>query len=302
LDGLSGVSMVRVVRKILGLMAGLMLALPAVGDWRILEPGLELGEFLALPPAEEGDSIIRILRIDPRHFDFRLFNASAPDQGKLLTVREWCLANDLVAAVNASMYQKDYRTSVSLMRSGRHINNPRLTRDKAILAFDRLDTGVPDVYLIDRQCERFADWKPHYLTFIQGIRMISCQGINVWQPQPEKQSTAAIGIDQMGHVLFIHVRTPLSTHLLIDRLQKLPIRISRAMYAEGGPQAQLSIRSSGGEFEYLGSLGNGGFVVGGDAAYAWPIPNVVGIVRRQMETRSKQAKLRGSDDAGCFPG
>ena len=33
--------------------------------WNPLEPGLELGEFPATPLSESGDSIVRVLRVDP---------------------------------------------------------------------------------------------------------------------------------------------------------------------------------------------------------------------------------------------
>ena len=88
--------------------------------WQHLETGLEFGEFLAPQPSETGDSLVRILRIDPDYFELRLMNASAAEAHNRLTAKEWCRRYDLVAAINASMYQTDYRTSVSLMRSKGH--------------------------------------------------------------------------------------------------------------------------------------------------------------------------------------
>jgi len=248
--------------------------------WQILEPGLEFGVFLSPRASETGDSRIRVLRIDPERFEFRLLNASSPGQNQLLTAKRWSQQNDLVAAINASMYQKDYQSSVSLMRTKAHINNPRLSRDKTILAFDRETPDVPLLKIIDRQCENFDDWKYKYYTFVQSIRMISCKGNNVWRQQSQKWSTAAIGIDDEGRGLFIHVRSPYSTHDLIDILMELPLRISRAMYAEGGREAQLYVRSGDHEYELVGSYGTG-FGESNDNRYATPIPNVVGIARRK---------------------
>lgn len=247
--------------------------------WQKLDPGLELGVFLSPRPSEIGDSLIRVLRVDPKKYEFRLLNASAPGQGKLLTAKEWCHQNGLVAAINASMYQTDYRTSVSLMRAKNHTNNPRLSRDNTILAFDRQRPKFPLVKIIDRECEDFNTWKIRYGTFIQGIRMISCNGKNVWSQQPRKWSTAAIGTDRQERVLFIHVVSPYSTHDLINILKQLPLGISRAMYAEGGPEAQLYIRSSVQKYEFTGSYETR---VDGDhhRGFALPIPNVVGIAVR----------------------
>ena len=172
--------------------------LPAGNSWQVLEAGLEFGIFRT--PNSPENSGISVLRIDPAYFEFRLLNASATSTKQLLTAKEWCRQYNLVAAINASMYQEDYLASVSLMQTAGHINNPRLSKDKSILAFDRRTLDVPSLKIIDRQCENFEEWKPRYTTFIQSIRMISCYGKNVWRQQPQKWSTAAIAIDKLRRV------------------------------------------------------------------------------------------------------
>ena len=247
--------------------------------WHVLELGLEFGEFLPPHASEQTDSCIRVLRIDPRQFEFRLLNASSIEPHQLFTAKQWCQQYNLVAAINASMYQKDYLASVSLMRTKGHINNPRLSKDKAILAFDRRTLDVPLLRMIDRQCENFDDWKDKYYTFVQSIRMISCTGQNVWRQQPQKQSTSVIALDEDGWGMFIHVRFPYSTHDLINILLALPLRISQAMYAEGGNEAQLYIRSRDAEYEFIGGY-SPDFNNSHGYQYATPIPNVVAVARR----------------------
>lgn len=248
--------------------------------WHLLEPGLEFGEFVSPHASGEPSSAIHVLRIDPRQFEFRLLNTSAIQPNHLFTAKQWCQQYDLVAAINASMYQEDYLSSVSLMRTKGHINNPRLSRDNTILAFDRRTLDVPLLKMIDRQCEQFDDWKDQYYTFVQSIRMISCTGQNVWRQQPQKKwSTSVIAVDEDGWGMFIHVRFPYSTHDLINILLALPLRISRAMYAEGGREAQLYIRSGDYEYEFIGNYA-AGFNDANEHQYATPIPNVVAIVRR----------------------
>ena len=245
--------------------------------WQKLAEGLELGAFRSPQAAEIGDSLIRVLRIDPDRFNFKLLNASVSENGRSLTTKEWCRQNGLVAAINASMFQEDFKTSVSLMRTRTHVNNPRLRKkDMSILAFDRLGTGVPGVKIIDRQCEDFKIWKNKYGTLVQSIRMISCTGKNVWRQQPQKWSTAAIGIDHQNRVLFIHVGSLYSTHDLINILKILPLNISRAMYAEGGPQAQLYINIGDHEHEFAGGY-NRNLSENMNSLFSRPIPNVVGI-------------------------
>lgn len=257
------------------------------GVWQELAPGLQLGIFDAPVPSEIGDSKIRVLRIDPRHYQLRLLSASAFEDGRPLTAKQWSQQNGLVAAINASMYQTDYKSSVSLMRTRAHINNPRLSKDMTILAFDRKTADVPRVKIIDRQCDNFKIWQTKYSTLIQSIRMISCTGKNVWSQQPQKWSTAAIGIDNLGQVLFIHAGSPYSTHDLIRFLLQLPLNINRAMYAEGGPQAQLYINSGNQEHEFVG---NYEIAIQGnmEKLISRPVPNVVGISLKPVKENRKK--------------
>jgi uncharacterized protein YigE (DUF2233 family) len=244
--------------------------------WQKLSDGLELVFFHSPEASETGDSKIRVLRIDTARYQLRLLNASASKKGRPLSAKEWCRQNGLVAAINASMYQADLKASVSLMRTKSHINNPRLSKDMAILAFDRNSSDVPPVKIIDRQCEDFKTWEKRYKTLIQSIRMISCKGKNVWAQQTQKWSTAAVAVDDRGRVLFIHVGSPYSTHDLINILKQLPLDIDRAMYVEGGPQAQLYINIGTHEHEFVGSY-KLEIEENVNSLFSRPIPNVVGI-------------------------
>ncbi len=275
----------RVGRLVLGVALILMvpdpLAAPDGGgsSWVALEPGLELGLFPARIRDDREDAAIRVLRIDPGRFAVRLFNASAPGQGSARSAREWSDREGLLAAVNASMYAENLVTSVSLMRTRTHTNHARLSKDMAVLAFDRLDSGVPDVQIIDRECQDLEALGPHYGTLVQSIRMVSCTGANVWTPQPRQSSLAAIGIDAQGRVLFIHSSALLSTHDQIERLLRLPIDLKRCMYTEGGSEAQMFIRAGGREYSYGAEL-YAALAFDGGPPRTPRVPNVIGIVRK----------------------
>lgn len=250
---------------------------PAV-TWEALEPGLEFGVAAAPIASPVGDSRIRILRIDPTRFELQLLNSSALPDGTRFTAKEWSRRYGLAAVINASLYQTDERTSTSLMKSRTHTNNPRLSSYNTVLLFDRLDDAVPPVQIVDRTCRDLAGVQGRYGAMVQSLRMISCNRANVWSQQPENQwSTAAIGIDQHGKLLFIHVRSPFSTHDLIDGLLTLPLELREAMYVEGGPEAQLYVNAGGRELEFVGSHGSS--FAGIENTQALPIPNVVGIRR-----------------------
>lgn len=242
--------------------------------WRELAPGLELGSF-ALPGGEASDGEpLHVVRLDPERWELVLLNASAPGEGEAHSARDWCRLKGMVAAVNASMYQADRLSSVSLMRTRTHVNNAYVSPDNTVLAFDRRDAGVPHVRIIDRTCEDFAAAAARYGTLVQSIRMVSCDRRNTWEPQARRTSAAAIGVDGSGRVLMIHCRKPLPTHDLVEHLLALPLDLAQAMYGEGGYQAQLYVGVGRQEFQFGGGFEDGRRP-GDPDRQAWPLPNVV---------------------------
>jgi len=246
--------------------------------WKNLEPGLDFGIFKAPKKSAFGDSLIRVLRADTRLFALKLLNSSALTPPKRYSAKKWVNKNSLVAAINASMFQKNQVSSVSYMKTGKHVNSTWVSKDKTVLAFDPTEKNMPTVKIIDRECEDFTILRNQYETLIQSIRMVSCKGGNVWEPQNKMWSTAAIGIDHHGRVLFIHVRSPYSTHELINMLLQLPIDLKRAMYLEGGADAQLYINTGKVEHEFIGSYSTGSREHD-ENTFSRPVPNILGLVR-----------------------
>ncbi len=163
------------------------------------------------------------------------------------------------------------------MRSEKHINNTYVSKDKTFFAFNPVKSSYPPVKMIDRECDDYNEWIKRYDTVIQSIRMISCKGKNVWAKQPKKWSIAAIGVDAKNQVLFIHTRHPYNTHDFINTLLSLPIKIKQAMYVEGGPEAQLYIDTDSFTDQFTGGYDA---QYNGSNAIARPIPNVIGIIKK----------------------
>lgn len=258
-------------------LAGAALAAPSTtaDGWEELAPGLELGAF-ATPGEADRSGEIHVVRVDPELWEPVLLNTSAPGEGELHTAREWCRLKGMTAAVNASMFQTDYRRSVSLMRTRDHVNSSYLSKDNCVLAFDPLEPDLPPLRLVDRTCDDLEAATRGYGTLVQSIRMISCRGHNVWGEQKRRHSIAAIGVDHDGRLLMIHCRRPYSTHDFIDILLRLPLDIDRCMYTEGGPEAQLYVGVDGNEREFVGSY-ESGFLESDLNRRAWPVPNVIAV-------------------------
>jgi uncharacterized protein YigE (DUF2233 family) len=260
-------------------------ALPcaAGGEWRSLEPGMELGIFGAPRKAVTGNSTITVLRFDTSAFNLKLLCAANLDSNRL-TVKQWCGRHGLAAAINAGMYARDYSTNVGYMKDSGYTNNPRMRSDyKAVLAFNPVKgAGVPSVQIIDIQCQNIAGLKSKYNTMVQNLRMIDCRGKNVWRQQDKAWSCAALAMDKSGKILFLFSESPYSVHDFIDFILMLPLNLKIAMYLEGGGPASMYARSENTVVERYG-IPESGHRDAGALFFTQALPNVIGVVRKNNQ-------------------
>ena len=85
--------------------------------------------------------------------------------------------------------------------------NGRWNRDNAVFVAEPDDPARPAARILDRTCDDVPRQAPGYRVVLQNIRMLDCQGRNVWAPQPRRWSTACVGTDADGRILLVHVRT-----------------------------------------------------------------------------------------------
>ena len=265
------------------LLAAALVPLLAVRDarrgWRTLEPGLDWGLFPVGRTPAYGDGLLRVLRVDLTKFDLKLVMASAIPEKPRLSVGEWRRRGRYVAAINGGMFQEDRLTSVGLMKARGHVNNPRVSSQRAVLAFDRLRAEAPPAQIIDRDAQPFEELAKDYGTLVQSIRMVALDGRNVWEPQADAASVAAFGFDRAGRALFIFCQSPAPVHDVADALRRLPLDLRNAMYLEGGPTAQFSLEAGDQQLDFSGLYESGSFGEG-RRADAVPIPNVIAVQRR----------------------
>lgn len=244
--------------------------------WQELEPGLALGEFHAPLNDPEDDTIITVLRIDPAFFSFQVLMAY--EHGDPRTLDSWADDFELVAAINASMYLPNNRTSTGLMRCGNHLNNGTInSRFGAFFMAGPKREGIPSARIVDRTQHDWRAALEDYSCVVQNYRMISPGGKIHWQRDSNTFSIASIGEDHAGNILFIHSRTPFSVHDFSASLLALPLDLKSAMYAEGGREAALYVRSRLMTKSWSG--GYSSFLFGPGQPKLLPLPNVLGIIR-----------------------
>jgi hypothetical protein len=247
--------------------------------WKKIDEGLFLAEFDPPPRFSATESKVVVTRIDPQYYAFKLLCASERGRDRF-TARGWCEKENLIAAINAGMYQEDGFTNVGYMKNFAHVNNRRLNPTyQTVVAFNRIEATVPEIQIIDLKCQDFEELKAKYQTFIQNIRMISCRQENVWSKQDKRWSLAVLGIDKTGNALFIFSEGPYSGHEFNNILLSLPISIFNATYLEGGPQASLYLSANGVQLDKAGTLESGP-EEGRVRAIPRLLPNVIGIERK----------------------
>jgi len=234
-------------------------------EWRRLAPGLEHGQ--AVVAAELGDRQLHILRIDPAHFRFELASVAAVG-GEARTARRWAEERGFSAVINAGMF-KPGGAPVGYAKADGRVIQAHLNKDRSVFAF-----SATQARLLDRSCETFDAARED--NALQGIRMVGCDGRNVWAAAPRRWSIAAIAQDKSGRILFLHSRSPLPVHDFIEAMLALPLSVTRAMYQEGGPEATLYVNAGGLQLERFGSFETG-FNENDGISVAWPLPNVFGI-------------------------
>jgi uncharacterized protein YigE (DUF2233 family) len=255
-------------------------ALPSVLGWRTLDSGFSVVEIDASRQAPSGSLKITVLKIDPRWYSFKVLSSTEHDSVNL-TAKEWCRSKKFVAAVNAGMYAKDFRTHIGYLKNYSHVNNPRVQSNyKAMLAFNPKTSAVPAIQIYDLTCRDLASFKNQYNTLVQSIRMVSCTRENVWSNQNMRSSIACMAMDSTGKALILFSESPCAVHDFIDALLSLPLAISTALYLEGGAPASLYVSLKGTEISR-----NGVYEMPDEThrTFSFPqsLPHVIGVARKK---------------------
>lgn len=246
------------------------LATPSGSQWQLLEPGLELGEFALYGEADS----LTVLRIDPDRFEFVLC-ASGKEGSPMRSLSQWATEKNLAAAINASMYLPDNRTSTGYMRQGDYINNKKIMqRFGAFFVAGPRKGGLPQAAIIDRDMPGWRELLDSYELVIQNYRMINSDRRILWEPGGPDYAISAVAQDGAGNILFLHSRKPIEAYSFAQELLKLPLDVRTVMYVEGGAQAGLLV-NSGGQKRDLGQTHAPSFLITGNLKAV--LPNVLGI-------------------------
>lgn len=255
---------------------------PAAG-WKTLEPGLELGTFRIPRGPGGGEAELTILRIDPEGWNLEVAGRSVGKETKGATAGEWCRKYGLTAAVNAGMFATDYVTHVGYLRHRDRVLSAHRNAYRSVAAFDPRREDIPRFRLFDLDAEG-SGWTEilrDYRSAAQNLRLLRRPGENVWNPSgTDAWSETALAEDDRGRILFLFCRAPVTMHHFNRQIVALGIGVVAAQHLEGGPEAQIYVRAGGAVVEHFGIFDTSDPEA--DSGSPWPIPNVLGIRRREI--------------------
>jgi len=261
-----------------------MYCIPSFAEqqWKELDTGLYLGEFETKADSQVGDSIITVLKIDPKLWEIDLVAESEVGDKKNKTAKQWANSHDFTAVINAGMFAEDYSKHIGYMQTARHTNSKHVNKYQSVAAFG-LKTGSKapafQIFDLDKSGNSVEMILKDYSSVVQNLRLIKKPGENRWSKQKKRWSEAALGEDEEGNALFIFCRSPFSMYDLNNELLGLGINLIAAQHLEGGPEAQLYYKVGDIEQEMFGSFETS-FFEDDTNGIAWPIPNALGIRKK----------------------
>ncbi len=250
--------------------------LTITAPWKKLEPGLEHASF-ALQNTKAPKANLEVLRFDPKYFQFVLHSISEKGCSPQ-TLSQWASEADTVAAINASMYLPDGRTSTGYMRSGTHQNNKHIAKSfGAFFLAEPTKTHLAPAKLLEKDQPNTLETLDDYAIVIQNFRLINSNREILWSKGGQKHSIAAVGEDGQGNILFLHCRQPIEAYTFAQELLRLPLDVRTVMYVEGGAQAGMVLRQNN-ESTFWGGRHPADVLLG---SVAVALPNILGVRRKK---------------------
>jgi len=247
--------------------------------WTKLEAGLK---YMELQNPDNSKELIYILSFDPKYFNFNLFNVSE-NKHSALTLKQWAKQENLVAAINASMYLPDKTTSTGYMRNNGHINNKHIAKNFGAFfvakPYLKDNLKLPSADILDKNTDNWQDILSKYEVVVQNFRLTNAKKEILWKNTNSPYSISAIGKDGSGNILLMHISYAIKPYKFAQLLLQSPLDIGIVMYTEGGYQAGLLVA-----VPKLTKLWHGNTFVD----FLIPnkidvlLPNIIGVTRKQV--------------------
>ena len=264
------------MKKTLGMVAVLALWLGtgiSFAQWTTLEEGLELARFDSGLRSADAAGDLLVLRVDTDFWTLRAHKPEESDGYKGRTAKRWCELGNMVAAINAGMYQEDKVTHVGYFKIDGEVINAFRNDYLSAMAIGPIDPAEPYFRIFDLDEITLGEVAARYNTVAQNMRLIKRAGQNRWQPAKDRWQEAALGEDYKGRALLIICDRRWSMHEFNEILLSLPLGLVVAQHLEGRVEASMWIHHPAVEVADLPGNRKGHFTV----------PNILGVTKRHPQ-------------------
>jgi hypothetical protein len=228
-------------------------------------------------PAAGGPACIDVVRADSARFTLRVLSSGADDPSPK-NAPAWHQGFHTTAVINAGMFHDSGKPVGLIVADGTERSRDN-TKMGGYLAWDPVDANDPAVTIVGRECPGFdlAALRRRYHSIVQSYRLLGCRGEALPWKDPKQYSSAAIGIDRMGRVVFLHARAAVTMAQLSASLAAHDL--AGALFLEGGPEASLVAAGADGQISRVGSYETN-FVENDTNRAFWNLPNVIALLPR----------------------
>lgn len=241
-----------------------------------MRAGITVERIVGPPARGMGDGLVTLVRIDMHRHRLTLVTAASED-GVFRPVPEWARRANLVAGINAALFEPDGRATALYVEDGVE-RSPDDGRFGGLLAFDPVDAGDPPFVLAGRDCPGtdLAALRARYRSVVANYRLLGCAAEPIAWLDEDRFSSAAFGVDREGRLVLVHSTTPYRMTDLARTLADPALGLVAVHYVEGGPKATVHVETDEGPLTLIGSREEDGHAE--DRRGARPIPNVLGVV------------------------
>jgi hypothetical protein len=234
----------------------------------------ELLDGLILERYDEPDLAepVTLLRIDPASFELQLLTQQR--YGRKRRPEEWIEDFDLIGVINAAMFQPNGRSTSMLLDDELVNNGYEHPAYEGFFAFGPRRDGLAPFVSTGRDCQGFdlGRLRSDYRFLLQNYRLLDCDSKGIVWRDRRRYSIAAIAHDEDGRIVWIHGASGQSASELAQWLSAPELRLSSALFAEGGSQAALVVQVGGRKIVELGHR-----EMSAPPARSRPLPNVLGL-------------------------
>lgn len=249
------------------LAAMLLWAAPAWAlSWVELRPGMDFAFLPADETVRVGGSRIACLRLDPKHFRFKVLAAPKGEAG--YTAERWLKKSGALAVFNAGQYAADLSYLGLLVTEGQ-VHGRLAAKLGALFVAEPKDPALPLARVVDLHYTPFPATNSPYLEVAQSLMLVDRFGQVRVRRSNKVAHRTLVAEDSQGRIVVLVTEGRHTLWELADDLSRRKLGFREIMCMDGGPESQIEIKVGGFGYHQYGDPSEAP-----DFPLPWPRPTL----------------------------